>query len=144
MSNAYSAQNAVWREKLISLTKRLSDKELGRQAGESGWTVGGLLGHMAFYDLRSVALLERWKKDGIAPSPLDIDIVNDAARPLLNAVAPGEMKRLVVDAAVAVDAAIDALEPDFLSRIEPEGKPFRLNRAGHREHHLEQIEKALA
>jgi hypothetical protein len=91
-----------------------------------------------------VALLERWKKAGIVPSPLDIDIVNDAARPLLNAVAPGEMKRLVVDAAMAVDAAIDALEPDFLSRIETEGKPFRLNRAGHREHHLEQIEKALA
>ncbi|MGA2379540.1 MAG: hypothetical protein ABSG85_09545 [Spirochaetia bacterium] len=144
MSNTYSAQNAVWREKLISLTKRLSDKDLGRDAGGSGWTVGGLLGHMAFYDLRSVALLERWKKAGIVPSPLDIDIVNDAARPLLNAVAPGEMKRLVVDAAMAVDAAIDALEPDFLSRIETEGKPFRLNRAGHREHHLEQIEKALA
>lgn len=144
MSNAYSAQNSEWRENLISLTKRLSDKDLGRHAGGSGWTAGGLLGHMAFYDLRSVALLERWKKDGISPSPLDIDIVNDAARPIFNAVAPGEMKRLVVDAAVAVHAAIDALDPEFLSGIETEGKPFRLNRAGHREHHLEQIEKALA
>ena len=80
-------------------------------------------------------------KDGI--SPLDADIVNDAARPLFNAVAPGEMKRLVVDAAVAVDAAIDALNPELLSQIETEGKPFRLNRAGHRKHHFEQIEKAL-
>ncbi len=144
MSNAYSAQNAAWREKLISLTKRLSDKDLGRKAGGSGWTVGGLLGHMAFYDLRSVAILRHWKKAGIAPSPLDIDIVNDAARPLFNAVAPAEMKRLVIDAAAAVDAEIDALDPDFLSRVETEGKPFRLNRAAHREHHLEQIEKALA
>ena len=55
----------------------------------------------------------------------------------------GEMKRRVVDAAVAVDATIDALDPKFLSWIETEGKLFRLNRAGHREHHLEQIEKAL-
>ncbi|MGO9309194.1 MAG: hypothetical protein ACLQDL_09245 [Spirochaetia bacterium] len=143
MGNAYTAQNSAWREKLISQTKRMSDEDLGRQAGGSGWTVGGLLGHMAFYDLRSVVILQRWKKTGIVPSPLDIDIVNDAARPLFNAVVPAEMKRLAVDAAVAVDAEIDALDPDFLSRVETEGKPFRLNRAAHRQHHLDQIEKAL-
>ena len=144
MSNAYSAQNALWREKLISHAKRLTDKDLGRQAGGSGWTVGGLLGHLALYDLRHAAILERWKKAGISTSPLDIDIVNDATRPLFNAVAPNEVKRLVVEAAVAIDAAIDALDPDLLSRIETEVKPFRPNRAAHREHHLEQIEKALA
>jgi len=144
MSNAYSAQNAVWRQRLVALTTRLSDKDLGKHAGGTDWTICGLLGHMAFYDFRSVAILMRWKKAGVVPSPLDIDIVNDATRPLFNAVAPSEMKRLVVDAAEAIDAAIDALDPELISRIETEGKPFRLNRAGHREHHLEQIEKALA
>jgi hypothetical protein len=69
-------------------------------------------------------------KEGISPSPLDADIVNDAAGPLFNAVAPGEMKRRLVDAAVAVDAAIDALNPELLSRTETEGKPFLLNRWG--------------
>jgi predicted nuclease of predicted toxin-antitoxin system len=64
---------------------------------------------MAFYDFRSVIILERRKK-----------------------------------AAIAIDAAIDTLDSDFLARIETEGKPFRLNRASHREHHLEQIEKARA
>jgi hypothetical protein len=99
---------------------------------------------MTFYDQRALVLLARWKKDGIAPSPLDVDVVNDASRPLFNAVAPQEMKRLVVEAAEAIDAAIDALDPQYLSRIETEGKPVRLNRAAHREHHLGQIEKALA
>jgi hypothetical protein len=99
---------------------------------------------MTFYDQRALVLLARWKKDGIAPSPLDVDVVNDASRPLFNAVAPREMKRLVVAAAEAIDAAIDALDPQYLSRIETEGKPVRLNRAAHREHHLGQIEKALA
>jgi uncharacterized damage-inducible protein DinB len=144
MSNAYSAQNAAWREKLVAVTNRLSEKDMARTAGGPGWTVGGLLCHMAFYDLRAVAILERWKNAGISPSPLDIDIVNDAARPLFNAVAPRETKRLVVEAAEAIDMAIDALNPEYLSRIESEGKPVRLNRAAHREHHLEQIERALA
>jgi hypothetical protein len=144
MSNAYSAENAAWREKLISLAGRLSDKDCGRPAGGPGWTVGGLLGHLAFYDIRAAVLLARWKKDGISPSPNDVDIVNDATRPLLNAVPPAEMKRIAVEAAAAIDAAIDALDPAFLAKIESDGKPVRLNRAAHREHHMEQIQKALA
>ena len=144
MSNMYSAQNAAWREKLTAVVKRLSVKDMARPAGGTGWTVGGLLGHLAFYDLRAVVILERWKKDGIAPSPLDVDVVNDSTRSLFNSVAAAEMKRLVIDAAAAIDAAIDALDPAYLSRIESDGKPVRLNRAAHREHHLGQIEKALA
>ena len=123
---------------------RVSAQDLGMPAGGPGWTVGGLLGHLAFYDLRAAAILARWKKDGISPSLIDIDIVNDAARPFFNAVAPDIVKLLAIEAAEAIDTAIDALDPAFLSRIESEGKPFRLNRAGHREHHLQQIEKAMA
>jgi uncharacterized damage-inducible protein DinB len=144
MGNGYSEQNAAWREKLVALARRLSEKDMGRPAGGAGWTVTGLLGHMAFYDQRALTLLEKWKRDGISPSALDVDIVNDALRPFLNAVAPREMKRLAVEAAEAIDAAIDSLEPGLLSRIETEGKPVRLNRAVHREHHVAQIENALA
>ena len=145
MSNAYSVRNAEWRRQLVAFIGRLSSQDLEKPAGgPPRWTVGGLLGHMAFYDLRAAAILARWKKDGISPSPIDVDIVNDAACPLFNAVAPDAVKRLVIEAAEAIDAVIDALDPAFLSRIETEGKPFRLNRAGHREHHLQQIEKALA
>lgn len=144
MSNGYSEQNAAWRGKLVALARRLSEKDMGMPAGGTGWTVTGLLGHIAFYDQRALALLSKWKKDGISPSPLDVDIVNDALRPFLNAIAPREMKRLAVEAAEAIDAAIDALDPELLSRIETEGKPVRLNRAAHREHHLALIEKALA
>jgi len=144
MSNAYSAQNAAWRQKLIALTARLSDRDLGRAAGGPGWTVGGLMGHLAFYDIRATVLLARWKKDGLSPSPNDVDVVNDATRPLLNAVAHHEIRRLVVEAATAIDAAVDSLDPGVLAKVESDGKPVKLNRAAHREHHLEQIEKALA
>lgn len=143
MSNTYSEQNAAWRGSLVSLVTKLSDKDMGKAAGGPGWTVTGLLGHLAFYDLRAVALLAKWEKDGISPSPNDVDIINESMRTLLNAVPPRDMKKLALDAAEAVDALIDALEPDFLSRVETGGKPVKLNRAAHRQHHVEQIEKAL-
>jgi len=143
MSNAYSAQNRMWRERLQATLERLADADLARPAGGPGWTVNGLLGHLAFYDLRALRLLEHWKSHAVGPSPLDIDISNDAMKPLLNAVAHHEIRRLVVEAADAIDAAIDALDPGFLARVETEGKPVRLNRAAHREHHLRQIEGAL-
>ncbi len=143
MSNAYSAQNKAWRERLAATVTRLTDADLAAPAGGPGWTVNGLLAHLAFYDLRAVRLIELWKTSSVGPSPLDIDISNDAMKPLFNAIAHHEIRRLVMDAAEAIDAAIDALDPDFLVRIEAEGKPVRLNRAAHREHHLAQIEAAV-
>ncbi|HTZ50236.1 MAG TPA: hypothetical protein VMF68_01170, partial [Spirochaetia bacterium] len=101
------------------------------------------LAHLAFYDLRAARLIEQWKAGAIGPSALDIDVSNDAMKPLFNAVAHHEIRRLVLEAAEAIDGAIDSLDPGFLSRIEAEGKPVRLNRAAHREHHLRQIESAL-
>ncbi len=143
MKNAYSEQNRVWREKLVALVKRLSDSDLGKPAGGPGWTVNGLLAHLAFFDLRAVRIIEHWKSHAVADSPLDIDVVNDATKPLFNAVAHHEIRQVAIQAAEAVDAAIDALDPGFLARIEEVGKPVRLNRAAHREHHLAQIESAL-
>jgi hypothetical protein len=144
MSNAYSRQNAAWRERLTAVAGRLSPAGMKRPAGGPGWTVTGLLGHLAFYDQRALTLVAKWKKDGISPSPLDIDVVNEAARPMFNAMAPDEAKKLVVETAAAIDAVIDAMDPQLLARIEADGKPVKLNRAAHREHHLAQIEKALA
>ncbi|MGA2974358.1 MAG: DinB family protein [Spirochaetia bacterium] len=141
MSNAYTAMNAAWREKLSALVDHLSDADMARAAGGRGWTVGGLLGHLAFWDQRALLLLDKWKKEGIAASPMDIDVVNESMQPFLNAISPREVRWLVKEASIAVDAAIDALDPAFLARIEAEGKPVRLNRGTHREHHMAQIEK---
>ena len=143
MSNAYSSDNAAWRKKLETLVQRLSDRDFARPAGDHGWTVGGLLAHLAFYDYRALAILERWKTNPIGPSPLDTDVANDAMKPLFNAVAPVDLRRIVVEAARAIDAAIDALDPGFLARVEKDGTVVRLSRALHREHHLAQVEKAL-
>ena len=143
MSNAYSAKNKLWREKLAALVKRLTDEDLAKPAGGPGWTVNGLLGHLAFWDLRAVRLIEHWKSGAVGPAGIDIDIVNESMRPFLNAVAHHEIRRLSVDAAESIDAVIDGLDAGFLARIEDVGKPVHLDRSSHRTHHMSQIERVL-
>ncbi len=142
MSNAYSTENAAWRKRLADLVHRLTESDFAKTTGPAGWTIGGTLVHLAFWDVRALRLLEKWKKDSVGPSAADVDLLNEAMRPFFNALPPREVVRLTLDAASAVDAAIDGLDPAFLSRIETEGKPVRLNRGTHRGHHLAQIEKA--
>jgi hypothetical protein len=53
MSNAYTRENTAEREHLIALANRLTDEQLSRTV-EAGWTVAGILAHLAFWDQRAV------------------------------------------------------------------------------------------
>jgi hypothetical protein len=143
MGNEYTAANAAWRDNIFALTERLSDEDIARVAGGPSWTVGVALCHLAFWDHRASVLLKKWKAGGIADSPNDIDVVNDSMLPFLKAIPPAEVRRLVREAAEGIDAEIDSLAPDFLARVESDGRPVRLDRSKHREHHAAQIEKAM-
>lgn len=143
MSNSYSARNEAELDHLKRLAGSLTDEQMGRPAGGPGWTVGGILGHLAFWDQRAVGLLRRWKSGGIGPSAVDVDAVNDAMRPLLNAIAPRVVAQLAISSAQDIDRWINSLDASMLAKVEAEGKPVRLDRAAHRAHHLEQIEKAI-
>lgn len=99
-----------------------------------------------FWDYRVFVLIMRWKKVGVGPSPIDIDGVNDAAKPLCLAIPARKAASLAVNAAEAVDAELGNLPEDLRSGINllvQEGK-FRLNRSIHRNEHLDQIERILA
>jgi len=142
---SYIEANAKGRERLWALVSELTDEELALQVGD-GWTIAAMLAHLAFWDYRVLVLIMRWKKVGIGPSPIDIDGVNDAMKPLCLAIPPREAARLAVDAAEAVDAELANLPEDLKSGINvlvQEGK-FRLNRSIHRNEHLDQIERILA
>ena len=142
MSNKYSQSNREGLERLRSVVRRLTDEQMARSAGGLDWTVGGLLGHMAFYDRRAVAILKKWKAQGISTSAMDVDVANDAMKPLLNALPPRKAAEIALDAAQAIDAEIDSLDPEMLTKVEANGTP-QLDRGSHRVHHVEQIEKAL-
>ena len=137
--------NTKGRERLIALVSRLTDEELGLQAGE-GWSVAAILAHLAFWDNRVLELIRRWKKAEVGRSPIDVDNVNDAMKPLCVAVPARIATSLAVSAAEAVDAELENLPEDLkpgIYALVQRGK-FRLDRSFHRHEHLDQIDKILA
>jgi hypothetical protein len=63
----------------------------------------------------------------------DVDWINDAAKPLILAVAIAE----------AVDRKAKTLPDEFVARNAAASKPLNLQRAQHRREHLDEIERAL-
>src|SRR5512137_748803 len=138
----YLAENATEYAHLRSLVTRLTDDELARPL-EAGWTVSAVLVHLAFWDQRALVLLDKWGKEGIGPSPVDTDVVNEVTRPLCLAIPPRAAAELAVACAQQLDQAIERLSPEMAADVQSQGATVRLNRAHHRRDHLGQIEQAL-
>ncbi len=142
LDQPYVVENAAAREHLAALVNRLSDQQLG-QPLEAGWTVSAVLAHLAFWDRRALILIEKWKKEGVGPSPMDTDIVNEVVRGLCLAIPPRPAVDLALSAATALDRAIEQLSPEMAREIEAVGTTVRLDRARHRRAHLDEIKAAL-
>ncbi len=142
---SYVERNTSEQERLRALVARLSDDELRRQVNDS-WTVAGVLGHIAFWDARVLALADKLEA-GVPFSssdaePEDVDWVNDATRPLIHAIAPRQAAELAVQLAEETDRRVASLAPDRLWPDDPDS-PLNPLRATHRAKHLDDIEAAL-
>lgn len=141
----YVASNNAHRDRLKALVARCSDSDLARPM-PAGWTVSGVLCHLAFWDQRILELLERWETSGIAPNPeteADVAWINDAAKPLLLAVPARKAAELAVVITEATDRKVEMLSDDLIARNVAAGNPLNLSRADHRREHLDEIERAL-
>jgi hypothetical protein len=104
------------------------------------------LGHIAFWDARALVLGKRIEQgEPLSPDdeePEDVDWINDAAKPLIEAIEPRKVAELAVRLAEETDALMAALPPE---RVYPQNEesPVSADRADHRGEHLDQIEKAL-
>jgi uncharacterized damage-inducible protein DinB len=146
MNRSYVIENNAERERLIALVERLSDEQLSRPMA-AGWTVAGVLAHMAFWDARALYLMNKWE-GGSPPSkadwePEDINWINDAAKPLCLALAPRTAAQLALQMAEETDRRVEALSDELLEQIVALGPPFNLSRASHRKEHLDDIEQHL-
>ncbi len=135
--------NASENAHLRKLVDQLSDADL-RLPMEAGWTVAAVLGHMAFWDQRAITLIAKWQKEGVGPSAVDTDVVNEATRLLCLAIEPRSAAELSVRLAGEIDQLIAGLTPALLEAIQTKGATVNLRRANHRRTHLGEIEKALA
>jgi hypothetical protein len=144
---SYVADNQAQLARLQALVGRLSDQELARPL-PAGWTVAGVLAHLAFWDFRIVALLDRWGADGRGTPPpaydqAAVDWINDAGKPLCLGLSPRAAARMAIDAAVAADQRVAALSDAALAANAAAGSPISVHRAEHRHEHLDEIERAL-
>lgn len=141
----YIEQNARQRERLSALVERLGDDEL-RSAVNEHWTVAGVLGHIAFWDGRVLALAGKLERGvPFSPSdeePEDVDWINDATRPLIQSIEPREAAELALHIAEETDRRVASLPPERMWPNDPES-PINSLRATHRGEHLDQIEAAL-
>jgi hypothetical protein len=140
----FVAANTRERERLRALVEGLDEDALSAPVNEY-WTVAGVLGHMAYWDIRVLVLAEKiargepWVAGDAEPEG---DWLNDTTRPLIHAIAPREAAQLALRIADETDALVETLP---LDRIWPgdADSPINPARWEHRAEHLDELEAAL-
>ncbi len=142
MERTFAAENEKARKQLVSLANAITDADLTK-ADSEGWTLGVVFAHIAFWDQRTLVLLRGWQKHGVATSPVDIDVVNEALTPLLAAIPPRDAVKIGLATADALCREIERLSDELVTAIETQGDKRRLHRHVHWQMHIEQIDKIM-
>jgi hypothetical protein len=142
---SYIAENDRERRRLEALVGKLDDAALSRPM-PGGWTVAGVLAHLAFWDQRIPTLIELLERGERVPeeNPIAVEWINAAAKPAQLALLPRRAATLAVETARTVDAAVAAMSDELLAKNAAAGSPIKLQRSEHRREHLDEIEQALA
>lgn len=140
--NKYSAANKTSFEELEKFVSTLTDEQLTARM-PADWTVSGVLAHLAFWDFRAITLIQKWQTEGVGPSAIDTDVINEVSRPFCNAIKPSETIRMMLDYGRQLDAMVESLPPELFNQIEENGTTVRLERGHHRYGHMTDIKQAL-
>lgn len=139
----YIKENTYWYKRLRTLVERLSDTDLTRPL-EAGWTVSGVLAHLAFWDIRLVTLLQMYKDAGtVQASAVDTDVINEVSRHLCQAIPPRTAADMAVTWALKANKIIETLTPELVAEVRQKSENVRVDRAHHRKVHIEDIERVL-
>ena len=135
-----SSTNAESTDQLRALVERLADEDLQRSLG-GGWTIGLALAHLAFWDARQVAALQRFARGDQFPSE-DL-ATNDTLEAIAAAFDPDTIGEVAVNAAGQLDRIVEMLTAEQVDALNTSGKSYAIDRAPHRDEHISQIEEAL-
>ena len=146
VDRGFVKSNDTERTRLKTLVSKWTDADLARPM-PAGWTVAGVLGHVAFWDQRIIVLLDQWQTKGVAPNlevEADVDWINDAGKPMLLAVPARKAAEMAVAIAEATDQKVAAVSDDLIRKNVAAGNPINLDRGVHRREHLDEIEQILS
>jgi len=142
MERQFVPENSAQRERLHALVSTITDEQL-QICLPNGWPIYCALAHLAFWDQRSTILLRKWTKEGINPSPIDPQIINNALLPFFEAIPARIAADLAITAANVIDTELEKASDEFITNIAALGDRFRLYRSEHRKLHLDKIQEAL-
>jgi hypothetical protein len=141
---SYVDANTRERERMRALVDGLDDDALMASVNEY-WTVAGVLGHIAYWDIRVLVLAEKidrgepWAPGDAEPEG---DWLNDSTRPLIHAIRPRDAAAFALRIAEQTDARVAELPLDRLYPHDPDS-PIDPDRGEHRGEHLDEIEAAM-
>ena len=141
---SYIEPNTRERERMRALVADLDDNALKAPVNES-WTVAGVFGHIAYWDIRVLLLAEEidrgepWAPGDAEP---DGDWLNDTTRVLIHALVPRAAAQLALRIAEETDARVAKLPLERMAPRDPDS-PIYPSRSEHRGEHLDEIEAAL-
>jgi len=140
--NSYSEQNHASEIELINFVSKLTPDQL-KTTMPAGWDVLSVLAHVVFWDIRALTLIEKWESGEIKVSEVDTDVINEVTRPIFLTLDLAKAIAMIIDYSKMIDEKIDSLSPEFIARIEAEGKNVHLNRSKHRRMHIDEIKQIL-
>ncbi len=62
MERQFVIENTKERERLRRLVNDMTDEELNLIIYKEGWTIAAVLAHLAFWDERRLALVQKWQQ----------------------------------------------------------------------------------
>jgi len=143
IDRSYVDANRASLDRMRSFVGHASDDDL-RTAMPAGWTVGAVLGHLAFWDERVTVILDMLER-GEKPSPYDeeaVDWINDTAKRFLLAMDPRALAEMAVRIATTTDERLAGLSDDRLAEVTQLW--CTQERWRDRTEHLDEIDQALA
>lgn len=137
------ARNREARERLAAVIGRLGDRTV---VLPDGWTAGAVLAHLAFWDRVAAARVEKYLRHGKGMeffNDVFFEYINEAALPQWTSIPLGIAAADALTAAETADRSLADLSEDDHERLRALGRPRLLDRSGHRNEHLDQLERAL-
>ena len=108
-----------------------------------GWTVGGMLGHIAFWDRQRLCLMRRMAAGIPCSGAYDGEVFNEAMQPLMELNLLERIAAAALQAAEEIDAfLLDVADEAVAAALAWPDAP-NLDRGSHRGYHLDQLEMAL-
>jgi hypothetical protein len=134
-------RNRASTQRIRELVSCLTDEQLLHSVGEH-WTVATALAHLAFWDRRTLDLLDRTERDGKLSAP-EIDVsVNDLSLPFWASMPPRISAQIAIEAAEALDKRLESFPPTLLEEVRAARERW-VERSLHRNDHLDEVDAAL-